>query len=115
MADDRDAWIAELEAELRQSRDENAALRAERDGLADEVQDLRPALTEALEQQTATAEILRVILTSPTDAQPVLDAIVQSAMRLSDSPEAQIAIREGDHLRLAAMGGGLGWHREIGT
>jgi hypothetical protein len=39
-------------------------------------------VTEALEQQTATSEILRVISQSPTDVQPIFDAIVRSAVRL---------------------------------
>ena len=47
-------------------------------------------LTEALEQQTATGKILEVIASSPTEIQPVLDAIADSAARLCESPSAVI-------------------------
>ena len=49
-----------------------------------ELGDANRDLTEALDQQTATSEILRVISQSPTDIQPVFDTIVRSAVRLCD-------------------------------
>ena len=62
-------------------------------------------VTEALEQQTATSEILKVIASSPTDIEPVLDALVKSATRFCGAYDAIILLSEGDSLRLGAHHG----------
>jgi GAF domain-containing protein len=54
---------------------------------------------EALEQQTAISEILRVISSSPTDVKPVLDAVAERAAQLCDAPFARVILVEGDTLR----------------
>ena len=59
-------------------------------------------LKESLEQQTATSEILGVIASSPTDIQPVLDTIAQSAARVCGSDDATIRLIEGDTVSLVA-------------
>jgi GAF domain-containing protein len=65
-------------------------------------------LTESLEQQMATSEILRAISSSPIDVQPVMQTIVESASRLADAEHAMIGRAEGDHIRwLAAAGAPL--------
>jgi two-component system, NtrC family, sensor kinase len=81
-------------------------------------------LKESLEQQTATSEILGVIASSPTDLQPVLDAIAQSAARVCGSDDATIRLVEGNEMILAAHfgtipppgpgRGSLGW-RSVGN
>src|SRR5512132_414200 len=57
---------------------------------------------EALDQQTATAEILRVISQSPTDVQPVFDAIVAAGRRLSGGLSCTLRLLDGEVFRLAA-------------
>ncbi|HYL98992.1 MAG TPA: GAF domain-containing protein, partial [Blastocatellia bacterium] len=58
---------------------------------------------EALERQTATAEILKVISRSPTDVQPVFDVIVITAKRLLNAYGSFVALRVDDKLHLAAQ------------
>ena len=58
---------------------------------------------ESLERQTATAEILKVISSSPTEVQPVFDAIVQSGLKLFAGAAVGVALPDGDKVRLAAV------------
>ena len=59
-------------------------------------------VTESLEQQTATSEILRVISSSPSDVQPVFDAIVQSAVKLCDALISAVFRFDGERLHFVA-------------
>ncbi|HZQ14245.1 MAG TPA: GAF domain-containing protein, partial [Pseudolabrys sp.] len=63
-------------------------------------------LRETLERQTATSEVLKVIAGSPADAQPVFDAIAQSAARLFGGQSATVTRVVGDEIHLAALTAG---------
>jgi GAF domain-containing protein/DNA-binding response OmpR family regulator len=86
---------------------DQAAIAIENARLLSELQARNADLTEALEQQTATSEILRVISSSPTEVQPVFDAVVASAARLCGANDVAVLLVDGDELRPAAGVGPL--------
>ncbi len=62
-------------------------------------------LSQALDQQTATSEILRIIGSSPTDAQPVFETIARSAVTVCAALGCAVFIVDGDLIRVAATHG----------
>src|SRR5262245_52153724 len=60
---------------------------------------------EALERQTATADILKVIASSPTSVEPVLNAIVDRACEVCEAADAVVYMKDGDHLTADAHRG----------
>src|SRR5512132_3300383 len=69
---------------------------------AQNIQSLQRALDESLARETATSDILGMIASSPTELQPVLDAIVESTARLCGAEDAAVRLVDGDVLRLMA-------------
>ncbi|HEY1234459.1 MAG TPA: GAF domain-containing protein [Candidatus Binatia bacterium] len=91
----QDQTIAELRQQLAQS------LKREKTALKD-VRDRDQRLAEALEQQSATGEILRVIASSPTELQSVLDTLLANAVKLSGATMGHIRKVDGQFYRVVS-------------
>jgi signal transduction histidine kinase len=87
---------------LLQTFADQAVIAIENVRLFTELQENNRALTEAFDRQTATSEILRVISRSPTDVQPVFDAIIRSAVQLCEGVFGALLRVDGDALHMVA-------------
>ena len=105
--------IAVYRRETRQFSDQQIALLAhfasqaviaiENTRLLNELRQRTADLSEALEQQTATSEVLRVISSSPGELTPVFEAILENATRLCEAKFGTLYLRDGDGFRAVAM------------
>jgi HAMP domain-containing protein len=96
----------EVEALADQFNDMAAKLQESYADLEQKVEDRTHELTQALDQQTATSEVLRVISSSPGELGPVFDAMLQNAVRICDAKFGNLWVREGDKFRIVAIHGG---------
>jgi GAF domain-containing protein len=91
------------EIELLKTFGDQAVIAIENVRLFKELETRNRDLTSALDRETATSEVLRVISSSPTDTQPVFDAIVQSAVTLCGAILGAIYRREGDLVHVVGL------------
>ncbi len=94
--------------------DELSRLKTELKRVTEQLESRDRELADSLEQQTATSEVLRVIATSPTDLQSVLENIAENATRVCGADDALIFRVEGDLLRLMAHYGPIPSAHDVG-
>src|SRR5204863_5631681 len=97
--------FTDKQIELATTFADQAAIATENVRLFDEFQAETRDLSEALTYQTGSGNILSVIASSPTDVEPVLKAIVESACELCDALDAIVLLEDGDSLRNSAHHG----------
>jgi GAF domain-containing protein len=97
--------FTERQIELVRTFADQAAIAIENTRLFEAEQQRTRELTESLEQQTATSEVLRVISSSPGELQPVFEAMLENAVRICDAKFGNIYRCDGDALRVVVAYG----------
>jgi GAF domain-containing protein len=95
--------FTDKQIELVQTFADQAVIAIENVRLFDDVQKRTRELTEALEQQTATSEVLQVISSSPGDLQPVFETMLEKAVRICDAKFGTLYLRDADAYRAVAI------------
>ncbi|MCG2632557.1 GAF domain-containing protein [Bradyrhizobium sp. WYCCWR 13023] len=106
--------FTERQIEIVQTFADQAVIAIENVRLFEQLEAKRRDLAEALTYQTGSANILKVIASSPTDVGPVMKAIVESACELCDAADAVVLLRDGDELVFGAQHGTvpMAWRRQ---
>jgi GAF domain-containing protein len=99
--------FSQKQIELLETFADQAVIAIENVRLFDEVQARTRELSESLEQQTATSEVLRVISNSPGELKPVFEAMLENAIRLCEASYGVLWLKEGDAFRAVALHGAM--------
>jgi GAF domain-containing protein len=95
--------FSDKQIELATTFADQAVIAIENTRLLNELRQRTDDLSESLDQQTATSDVLKVISSSPTDTQPVFEAIVRSGLKLFPDAAISVVLPDGDQVRAAAF------------